>query len=134
MKRVFCRRAFPRTCASIAVASIAILAAASAPEASAATISGQITCVANPPVGAWQAVNSGVSGWVSWSPFSGTNTIHYSRSFSGTSWSLHVGCGGTKQRWALTAYTSTYRGGGVFNFTCYDIRNAGWAYKSCQRT
>ena len=111
------------------ISTLGLVQAASA----SSTISGQITCVANPPQGAWLTANSGGSGWVNWSRESGTNTINYSKSLpNGGSWYLAVGCGGSTAHWGVTAYTNTYSGAGEYNFTCYDVRNAGYAYLRCQ--
>ena len=118
-----------------ALAAAVAVSGAVASAASAATVSGQITCVANPPMGAWlTAWSNGGSGWVSWSRLSGTNTIRYSKTFNGGWWYLSVGCGGSTAVWGKVTYTDSYYGGGVFNFTCYDVRNAYFAYLRCQRT
>lgn len=123
-----------RRAAASVVAVVVMCAAVLAPSANAAvTIRGQITCAAYSPMGAWQTVNNGGSGWVGWNRIT-SNTMNYSRTFSGGSWYLAVGCGGSTSSWKVTTYTNTYSGGGNFNFTCYDIRNAGYAYGRCQLT
>jgi hypothetical protein len=98
------------------------------------TISGNITCAAEAPMGVWVTANSGGSGWASWSR-STDNMIHYSKYLpNGGSWYLAVGCGGSKASWGKTTYSNTYSGGGNFSFTCWDIRNAYYAYLRCQKT
>ena len=118
----------------VLAALVLLTASVSTGAASASVVYGQITCVANPPMGVWLTTSSGGSGWASWGR-AYANTINYSKSLpNGGSWYLAVGCGGSPASWGKTAYTDSYWGGGNYNFTCYDIRNAWYQYLRCQRT
>jgi hypothetical protein len=90
----------------------------SAPAASAA-VSGTVTCFYgnNAEVGIW--VNAGSkSGWASRSP-NGSGGVNYSYGAisAGTTYRLHVGCGGTPQNWGTTFYTPWVTGG-YYDWVC----------------
>jgi hypothetical protein len=79
--------------------------ATEAASASAATItlSGTVTCVPHYVEGIWIEVGTGSSGWAKMSAGANTSaTTGYTRTFTATlptNIRLHVGCGGTPQKW-----------------------------------
>lgn len=105
-----------------AVASTGILLAGlsltTAPEAQ-ASVSGSVDCTYgnNAEVGVWVEAGSH-SGWASLTP-DGYGGAYYSYGAisAGTTYRLHVGCGGTPQNWGITFYTP-YVSGGYYDWVC----------------
>lgn len=86
--------------------------AITAPHASAAG-SGDVQCyyVSNEVVGIWVQVSGGTSGWATrWNDGYGGNYYSYYEIDNGKSYTLHIGCGGTPDRWGITFYTSPQTG------------------------
>jgi len=85
-----------------------------------ASVSGDIQCFYgnDAVVGAWVEVPGGTSGWASLSPdgYGGAN-YSYGAVSAGTTYRLHVGCGGTPQSWGTTFYTP-YVTGGYYDWIC----------------
>jgi hypothetical protein len=97
-------------------------------------ISGQVTCLSGAPVvGVWVVAASGGSGWASYS-YEGAGWYRYSFTLPrGGSYSLHVGCGGSTSRWAMTAQTP-YATNTSGTPICDDIRGSdedGLSYGWC---
>ncbi len=115
-----------------------------APPARAGTVSvrGEVMCVSqNSVVGVWIESTKGGSKWASWKAVSGAPyEANYSASisYSGdlTQVRLHVGCGGSPQKWGSTNRSKYYyaSGGILLNVTCYDVWSAYYAKNFCQRT
>ena len=94
-------------------------------------IAGELTCTSGQSIeGVWVSALVG-SGYAPWQGTS-ANTAHYWYKLpQSESWSLHVGCGGTQQYWAVAAYSDVVTGTQV-SFTCYDV--AGQPnYGTCSR-
>ncbi len=88
------------------------------------TVSGKINCINSAdPVGVWVEAPNGGSGWAKrWLDVSdGWGYGHYSKALpNGGPFRLHVGCGGTPQKWGMTAY-SDFHTGGQFSVVCNDL-------------
>lgn len=99
-------------------------AAPPAPTSSAATsyqISGTVSCLSGHSVeGVWVQAAQG-SGYSPWQGIGNGSTSRYWYTLPSTmAFSLHVGCGGTQDSWAV-ALTAPDTQGPVANFTCHDI-------------
>lgn len=73
------------------------------------SISGDTYCTYgsyNNTVGVWVDASSGTDGWASWYSIDSAGDAHwsYSLSQSTSSYTLHIGCGGTSSHWAHTFY------------------------------
>jgi hypothetical protein len=84
-----------------------------------ASVSGSVTCFYgnNAEVGVW--VNAGSkSGWATmWDNGNGGKFYSYGAISAGTTYRLHVGCGGTPQNWGITFYTP-WVSGGYYDWIC----------------
>jgi len=84
-----------------------------------ASISGSVDCTYgnNAEVGVWVEAGSR-SGWASLTS-NGYGGAYYSYGAisAGTTYRLHVGCGGTPQQWGITFYTP-YVSGGYYDWVC----------------
>jgi hypothetical protein len=93
------------------------------------TISGTVTCAGHHSVvGVWVSASAGGSGWASWSPVPGAPyQARYSKSVTGGGLiSLHVGCGGTPQRWwSDNATPSGAIGSGTLDAVCNEASGTG---------
>lgn len=94
-------------------------------------VSGTVQCLSMNVEGVWVAAQSGTSGWASWSATSNPTIAnwHYTLS-SGNSYSLHVGCGGSPQSWAVTTYSPVVSGSG-HTFLCWDYAYEDPHYGTC---
>lgn len=91
-----------------------------APVAHAAN-SGTVMCAnQDPVVGVWVQVSGGTSGWAARSGSGYSQKWSYNT--QGKSYQLHVGCGGTPQKWASNLKTPYTTSGA--NATCF----RGWGY------
>lgn len=92
---------------------------ATAPAASAA-VSGSVTCFYgnNAEVGVWVNVSGGPSGWATLSDNgNGGKNYYYGAISAGSTYRLHVGCGGTTSSWGTTFYTPWVTGG-YYDWIC----------------
>lgn len=84
-----------------------------------ASVSGSVDCTYgnNAEVGVW--VEAGArSGWASmWDNGYGGKYYSYGAISAGTSYRLHVGCGGTPQNWGITFYTP-WINGSTYDWVC----------------
>lgn len=127
----------PRVAPTAAIAITTALAAAgvtlAAPAAHASvTVSGQVMCVDELNVtGVWIAASGG-SGWANWSSINGY-TVNFNRPGVSGSWTVHVGCGGTRSNWLYTPDGNVTVTSSTASWTCYtpDIQ-AGADF--CQHT
>jgi len=108
-----------------AVAAAAIALVVTLPRPVTATVQGEVRCLSNSPlVGIWVVGTRSPSGYATWYTLAGDVsrvTFTYDLGFSG-SYSLHVGCGGTKESWILTAKSGIVSGSGHI-FLCNDVPN-----------
>lgn len=123
--------------AMFAVALMALFGATlvAAPSASAAsgTISGSIQCGYgnNQVVGVWVDAASGTDGWATtWNNGLGGKNYSYNLSQS-SSYTLHVGCGGTPQNWG-SSMTAGPVSGQYYDWVCTYGAATGWKYRCYQ--
>lgn len=93
------------------------------------TVSGTVVCGSGQSVvGVWVDATGGGSGWASWQPMPGMPyAAYYSRGVRTGSVSLHVGCGGSPQRWGgdnRTPYAGV-SGDRTLNTVCSDGAGVG---------
>jgi hypothetical protein len=120
--------------ALLASATVITGIAISAPAASASlNVSGHVECLSMPVEGVWIAANSGGSGWASWSRApSDPEEASFSYNLpNGGSFSVHVGCGGSPQNWAVATYSYNSVSGSGHNFYCYDYAYEDPYYGHC---
>lgn len=101
---------------------------------SAVHVSGAIQCQSKGVEGVWiQAVNGG-SGWAPWvSSAADPSHATYSYTLShGGQYSVEIGCGGTPGAWSVVEYSS-FHGGAVNDFYCYDETNSS-LYSYCRQS
>lgn len=127
-----------RTFAAMAIALFVLMGIVTldAPPASAGEyVRGSVMCVSQSSVvGVWIQAERGGSGWASWGRINGVNYnawYAYTLPYGGR-YQVHVGCGGTPQRWGSNNKSGYVYGGR--NFTCYDTWSAYYARNYCQVT
>ena len=89
------------------------------------TITGYVKCLPDATkrvVGVYVEGATGGSGWAGWHALPGQpNVAWFSRTLpNGSSYTVHVGCGGTPQHWELAITSLTGVQGSGHTFTCYD--------------
>ena len=84
-----------------------------------ANISGQVWCAADPVTGVWIQSSKGGSAYANWGTV-GQQIVNYSFSVpSGSSWTVHVGCGGGRSSWEYTPDGNTTTTRTVVDWFCY---------------
>ncbi len=108
---------------------VAVFAAAQ-PASASTVVSGFVECVSeNPVVGVWVDAASGTDGWASTSSTGLDYYKHWQYTLtSGSSYQLHVGCGGTPAKWEYQVYCPTATGGHSFN-----VYDPDTGYDFCQQ-
>jgi hypothetical protein len=95
-------------------------------------ISGQVSCQSGRPVvGIWVAQVTGVGMFANWTS-DNTNPStagYYATIPEGMAYELHVGCGGTPQRWSMSGSSSTTTAVSV-TLRCHDAEGDP-AYGTC---
>lgn len=86
-----------------------------------ASVSGNVYCFVGNPLdvmGIWVEVPSGTSGWAARGDNgNGGDWYSYGAVSAGTTYKLHVGCGGTPSNWQYNIKTP-WLTGGYYNFAC----------------
>lgn len=109
---------------------IGIALVGATPANASTTVSGYVECVSqNSVVGVWVDAASGTDGWASTT----STGLNYYKKWSyaltsGTSYSLHVGCGGTTQNWEYAINCPWASGNHSFN-----IYDPDTGYDFCQQ-
>ena len=119
--------------AALALAGGAGLVLTPAAQAS-TTVSGEVTCVDGLPVeGVWIQASGG-SGSANWTPTSGASyNARFSRGGVSGSWTVHVGCGGSRSHWKYSPDGNTRTTQSVASWTCY-TPDDGAPVDFCQHT
>lgn len=111
----------------LATAAMAIASGVSATAAEPTQISGTVTCANSMVQGVWIEATSSTSGWANWEmplQLNGLTQAEYSYTLDGGGgYAVHVGCGGTTDRWAVSAKSEVVYGTDN-SFICNDI--PGW--------
>ena len=93
------------------ITAAALIAAVAVPtEAAARSKRGEVVCAGgeSPVVGVWVKVRGGTSGWATLSNKRG-HKANWSYDTQGKKYQLHIGCGGTPQRWETNTRTGWTR-------------------------
>jgi hypothetical protein len=113
---------------------VGIALAVTLPSGRSVTISGRVTCKSGEPVvGVWIDAANGGSGFASmYAEPTNRSRARYVRNLPfGGSYALHVGCGGSPQRWAIANY-SPYVSLPQTDFVCFD-ESTGTNFGKCQQ-
>jgi hypothetical protein len=97
-------------------------------------ISGSVECQSLHVEGVWVQYLTGGGGWAPWissAQTPGFATYSFTLPHAGQ-YALHVGCGGTTAKWAVSTY-SAYYSGTVNDFYCFDERSSSQD-THCQKT
>lgn len=93
---------------TVLASGMALVAAPYASASVSGTVTGEVDCVYgnySNVVGIWVDAANGADGWATTSNDGvGGKFFSYTLTASSSSYSLHIGCGGTKQDWAHTYY------------------------------
>ncbi len=100
------------------------------PSGGSVEVTGQLSCTSGRPVeGVWVQAGSG-SGFAAWkSVENGADADYWYSLPKSEPYALHVGCGGTKATWAMTAYTPQ-ENGTHNSFNCIDVSGQS-GYGTC---
>jgi hypothetical protein len=114
------RNAFTILSAALVVAAGVVLYAR-LPSFQTTTVSGTVRCSSGRAVqGVWIAEAQGAGGFASWSAESGDAALaRYAFDIRGRRFAVHVGCGGSPERWQHEV-RSDYVARTAVNFVCYD--------------
>ncbi len=98
------------------------------PMADASTyVGGSVLCLDNSPVeGVWIQAASGGSGWANFGPVGAADvSFNYALPY-GSSYTVHVGCGGSRSNWRYTPNGNRYVSWSTTDWTCFtpDVTNS----------
>jgi hypothetical protein len=104
------------------------------PTNEARTVSGEVRCASGQPVtGVWVGEAGGGGDHASWrAEPSDPSRAKYRMKVKADEYEVHVGCGGTKEKWGEEPWSETV-GGTRNDFLCYD-KPGSEHYDTCART
>jgi hypothetical protein len=107
--------------ASVALAAAAVTVVVREAAALHHDVTGTVHCASGAPIqGVWVGNEVGGGDWAAWTADpSDPARATYSFTVKGDRYTVHVGCGGTKDAWGVEG-KSGYVAGAVNNFVCHD--------------